>query len=234
MGRVLHFESVTKNELHYLKMELECQLGDHGDDNGDASSSPLSETDDSDSEYEDDCPEEEEVNVGYNLEEEENGESEEGDTGDTEKEKTDSDVDINSSESGEISQEESPIPVTSSLASTNVLPPVSSLVDKDTSNEPPHLPSVQSKPVAKPADTLLSNQPHSVQTKKGIAVPSLANIPTIKKNLKTDMKYKYVKREESDPPYVVERFVFFEKNRRIQLEVHNPSQKQQYVSRYFI
>ena len=41
MGRVLHFESVTKNELHYLKMELECQLGDHGDDNGDASSSPL-------------------------------------------------------------------------------------------------------------------------------------------------------------------------------------------------
>ena len=52
MGRVLQFESVTKNELHYLKMELECQLGDHGDDNGEASSFPLSETDDSDSEYE--------------------------------------------------------------------------------------------------------------------------------------------------------------------------------------
>ena len=88
--------------------------------------------------------------------------------------------------------------------------------------------------MAKPADTVLSNQPHSVETKKGIAVPSLANIPIIKENLKTDMKYKYVKREESDPPYVVGRFVFFEKNRRIQLEVHNPSQKQQYVSRYFI
>ena len=76
------------------------------------------ETDDSDSEYEDNCLEEEEVNGGYNLEEEENGESEEGDTGDTEKEKTDSDVDIKSSESEEISQDESAIPVTSSPAPT--------------------------------------------------------------------------------------------------------------------
>ena len=121
MGRVLHFESVTKNELHYLKMELECQLGNHSDDNGDASSSlPLSETDDSESEYEGEGEEEDVYKNGangeYNLEEQEHCES---DDGESEKGKTDSDVDIKSNESEDISQDESAIPVTSSR-----LPPV--------------------------------------------------------------------------------------------------------------
>ena len=239
MGRVLHFESVTKNKLHYLKMELECQLGDHGDDNGDASSSPLSETDDSESEYEGEGEEdvyENGVNGEYNLEEQEHCES---DDGETEKGKTDSDLDIKSSESEDISQDESAILVTSSPASTGILPPVSSLVDKDSSNLPPPPPpppplSIQSKPVAELTLTLPSNQPPSVQTKKAIAVPSLGTVPVIKENLNTDMKYKYVKREQSDPPYVVGRFVFYEKNRRIQLEVHNPLQKLQYVSTFCI
>ena len=237
MGRVLCFESVTKNELHYLKMELECQLGDHGDNNGDASSSPLSETDDS--EYEGEGEEEDVydngVNGEYNLEEQEHCES---DDGETEKGKTDSDLDIKSSESEDISQDESAIRVTSSPTSTGILTPVSSLIDKDSSNlPPPPLPpplSIQSKPVAELTLTLSSNQPPSVQTKKAIAVPSLGTVPLIKENLNTDMKYKYVKREQSDPPYVVGRFVFYEKNRRIQLEVHNPSQKLQYVSTFCI